>query len=98
MALRCEAPKKLLNLRPLSTMLSTRRGTTPKVGESTLLNVYRLTARKLFIYRQNIERRMMKDRLGGQRNESRFTLTGDLPSDRRAANQALNIEFVKNMR
>ncbi|MFK7856451.1 MAG: PEP/pyruvate-binding domain-containing protein [Granulosicoccus sp.] len=66
-------------------------------GEGEQLNVYQLTARKLFSYRQGIERRLMKDRLGDRRNEPRFTVNGEIERDRRAANRAANIEFMKKV-
>jgi len=72
-------------------------GKAPQTGESEQLNVYQLTARKLFSYRQGMERRMMKDNLGDRRNEPRFTVNGELQSDRRAANRAANIEFMKKV-
>ena len=66
-------------------------------GKHEQLNVYQLTARKLFSYRQGIERRMMKDRLGDRRSEPRYTINGELQQDRRAANRAANIEFMKKV-
>lgn len=72
-------------------------GKTSETGESEQLNVYQLTARKLFSYRQGIERRMMKDGLGDRRNEPRFTVNGEMQRDRRAANRAANIEFMKKV-
>lgn len=69
----------------------------PASHETERPNVYQLTARKLFSYRKGIERRMKKDQLGDRRDEPRYSLNGQLEEDRRAANRAANIEFMKKV-
>ncbi len=60
-----------------------------------LVKVYQLTSSKLHRYQQGIERRALKNSLGDRRASPRFTATGEIERDRRAANRAANIEMMK---
>lgn len=63
--------------------------------ELSPINVYQLTSRKIFRYQQGLERRAMKDRLGDRRAEPRYTASGEIEPDRRAANRAANALMMK---
>ncbi len=57
--------------------------------------VNELTSRMNFRYQQGIERREMKDRLGDRRSQPRFTASGNIERDRRAANRLANMEVMR---
>ena len=67
----------------------------PEAPEDSLINPSQLRYRKLLRHEQRLERRALKDALSDRRSVPRFTATGEVERDRRAANRAENIKIIK---